>query len=234
MNLHDIRRNNLKSYLKLTLKRGDFSSRDEFVVNAGLTPSQLSQLFMDPNKSGHRNLGETLARKIESNLGLVPYYLDNKNNINFDDLTISEHRSIDNLPALVLIPFSEYFANDDAEFHYMVDRQLEQLGLPADGESIVAIYNSASNMRPTLSKGDVLLADAKRNMLTQQNTGELFAFIYDQQPCLGRLHLNVLNQVSCSFDSISGISHPMNSQLLDSNHLEIIGQLVWRSGALSQ
>lgn len=66
METKDIRRTNLKVLLNASeLKQADFAGR------CGLAPSVISQLI-----NGHRNLGDTLARKIEEAFAVQRGWLD--------------------------------------------------------------------------------------------------------------------------------------------------------------
>lgn len=64
MDIREIRRLNLESIIGEE-KRVDFAER------AGMNPSHLSQVI-----SGTRKIGDKLARRIERNIMLKPYYLD--------------------------------------------------------------------------------------------------------------------------------------------------------------
>lgn len=68
VDIREIRRINLESIIGEE-KRVDFAER------AGLNPSQLSQVL-----SGTRNIGDKLARRIERNIMLKPYALDQQVN----------------------------------------------------------------------------------------------------------------------------------------------------------
>lgn len=63
--LHEIRRDNLKVINNTYEKQVDFADR------LSLASNYLNQLL-----TGHRNIGEKIARKIETSLKLEPYALD--------------------------------------------------------------------------------------------------------------------------------------------------------------
>lgn len=73
MNIKDIRRRNLLALINDYLFRNPKRGKSHFAEEIGIPPSQLSQLS---SESRARNIGDLLARRIETNLGLQPGWMD--------------------------------------------------------------------------------------------------------------------------------------------------------------
>lgn len=73
MSISDLRRENLRSYIK-----ENFKTRAEFADKIGKSASQVAMWFM--KSDGKRDIGEKLAREIESALNLPNGWMDNDHN----------------------------------------------------------------------------------------------------------------------------------------------------------
>lgn len=69
MNVHDIRRSRLKELIK------DFRPA-EIAKRSGIAASVISRLSYDPEKSGSKNMGEKIARKLEESMGKPHLWFD--------------------------------------------------------------------------------------------------------------------------------------------------------------
>ena len=83
--LNEIR---LRNFRKLA---GEFGSKTEFSVETGIHASYISQIL-----GGYRNIGEKLARKIESNTGKPPMWLDHEEVLS--EVHIEVIRRLEKLP----------------------------------------------------------------------------------------------------------------------------------------
>lgn len=74
MEVTEKRRHNLRAIRKRYPYQKDLANE------LGISEAQLSQLLMDPEKKGFRNIGKTKAREIEDILDLDPFELDQLDN----------------------------------------------------------------------------------------------------------------------------------------------------------
>mgnify|MGYP003365260952 CR=1 FL=1 len=81
MDIKEIRRRNLRALMQYYLLDVPGSGKAAFADEIGIPPSQLSQLTSD-NPS--RNIGDTMARRIESNLQLPHAWLDSPGWMNIE------------------------------------------------------------------------------------------------------------------------------------------------------
>lgn len=102
MNIVDLRRKNLRTYITQQINANLFSNDSDFCDKHDLNPSQISQIMR-----GHGAFGERAARNIERKIGLDIGFLDSEN--------IDTISSNNNLPTRITfedevdIPFYEDF-----------------------------------------------------------------------------------------------------------------------------
>lgn len=148
VNIYELRKRNLQEVIFEKYK----GNKAEFSRKADVHPNHTNLVLTD-NPLHRRNIGEELARRIESTIGLPPMWLDGDRTGNHAAaVTIGSHAIADNLSTVI----------KDSPVLSVTATSLWLAGLAAESTAMENIFMASvagSELAPDLVSGDVVLVD---------------------------------------------------------------------------
>lgn len=223
--IYDIRRKRLRQLIQTQFD----NNQSEISRHLGRSDSYINRLLADPNKSKHaKNLGEELAREIESLCGLPNGWLDQRNQV----ATPADSKA--QLPGFTMVPRrlvdlsagngSLAYAEEDAPPLAFRSEWLSKEGLTP--RNLVVAYVRGDSMTPRLHDGDTILIDTSR---TSPVDGAVFAVRYGDELRVKRVFRKI-DSITLHSDNPDYPSEDIPySKLAD---LHLIGRVVWVAGSV--
>lgn len=236
MDIKEIRRNNLRHLQNQSIRDGE--SKADFAERVGTSASTISQIL---GAKAVRNLGDELARKIESSLGLSHGWLDQQHPENDEAQAGNEARIIgeiepwDNLTSLdddeVEVPFlkevqlaagagSEFREDHNGYKLRFAKSTLRRLNIQF--QNAVCVEVIGNSMEPVLPNGSTVGVDMGCKSIKD---GKMYAIDYGDL-----LRVKVLYAMpggSIRIRSYNSEEHP--EEIRPISDIRIIGRVFWSS-----
>lgn len=159
MDIKGIRRENLRR-----LRKKDENQREQ-ADRLGISPAYLSQIM-----TGHRDLGEKVAREIEVQIGLPPFWLDQPHGRTDEGLRVLTHPHLDHAGHILRVPLFDATPSmglgaarperDTVLGSLPVSQEWVRRNLVISAPKNLAVLTAyGDSMAPTFSDGDMLLVD---------------------------------------------------------------------------
>ncbi len=215
---HTIRKNKL---LQIIEKEG---SQTAVAKKIGTDKSYLSQIL---SAKGTRNVGDDLARRIESAYGLNDGWLDEP----VFDPSGPWRQTIDDFSDFVLIPRFHASASlgpgmelppEDEISGHLAFKHVWLQKRRLNPRFLTIIDALGDSMMPTIADGDVLLVDLRQK---EPIDNRIFVLRMNQQLYAKRLQVRPDNHVLINSDNPTAPSFEID--LAEETGLDIIGRVVW-------
>lgn len=148
VSIYELRKKNLQEVIFDRFK----GNKAAFSRKADVHPNH-TNLVLSDNPEHRRNIGEELARRIESSIGLPPMWLDGDRTGNHAAaVTIGAHAIADNLATVI----------KDSPVMSLTATSLWLAGLTAEATAVENIFMASvagAELAPELMSGDVVLVD---------------------------------------------------------------------------
>lgn len=220
-----------KRLLQLLQTRFD-GSQTKLAEAVGRTSAYISFLLADKDLPHHKNLGEKLARHIETAVGLAAGWLDGDQEAQigrrvqpFKDnrqpptgFVLIKRKAVNLSAGNGEILFDEETAPPLAFRQEWLDKE----NLQAD--KLVIAYAKGDSMTPRIHDGDTLMIDTDQNALRD---GGIFALRVGDELRVKRVYRRTMSVILHSDNE----KYPEEELSLEqAEHLHVIGRVVWVSG----
>lgn len=208
-------------------------NQTRFAEAIGRSNAYVNFLLTDPGQPHHRNLGEKLARHIETALSLTPGWLDEPNAavwptpkvVGFSGIPPSEYTLVPRR----MVSFSAgsgalVLQEDDGPPLAFREEWLSRQQLSTD--KLVVAYAQGDSMEPRIHDGDTLLIDMSRRQLSD---GKVFAIRVGDELRVKRVYLRTSSVILHSDNPAYPDEELTGSQAAE---LAVLGRVVWVSGTV--
>lgn len=233
--IHLTRRNNLKRIVTNLKKSKRYKNQSEISEVLGYpNPSYLSQLL-----STHRVIGDSLARMIESKLGLDSFELDRAPEPGKEAINLSLNSagfyefSINGNSFIFIDDVSNYYESENKNMGipFLKSWITKELNIHIF-EKLAVMAVADMNMYPTLKCGDRVLLNTDDLANTKIKKGKMYAYTFNDEIHIGRFFLGGDDSICIKSDNSNKVQFPdiEFDEFNFASHIEIIGMVIWQSG----